>query len=258
MWERELQAANEAATAAAKTLSQLFGQVKNVNKKGEIDLVTEADYQAEKILIEIIHRYFPGDNILSEEAGSREHASSRTWIIDPLDGTTNFVHGFPFFAVSIGLEAEGEMVAGVVLNPVMNERFEASRGNGAFLNHKPIAVSQTKHLKEALLATGFPYDIRDRHEEVLSRFKKMVIAAQGVRRPGSAALDICYVSAGKLDGFWEQGLHPWDTAAGVIIVKEAGGSLSTFQGNRYTPYEKSIVAANPLIHTQMIQVMKND
>ena len=257
MWKKELQAANEAATAAGKILSGLFGHVKNIIKKGEIDLVTEADYQAEKTLIETIRRYFPQDNILAEEAGEHEQSSNRTWIIDPLDGTTNFVHGFPFFAVSIGLEIAGEMVVGVILNPFMNERFEATKGKGAFLNHKPIVVSRTKHLKDALLATGFPYNIREKHEEVLDRFKKMVIAAQGIRRPGSAALDMCYVAAGKLDGFWEQGLKPWDTAAGIIIVKEAGGKLSTFQGTHYTPYEKSIVAANPFVHTQIIETMKN-
>ena len=257
MWEKELQAANEAATAAGQILNQLFGQVKDISKKGEIDLVTEADYQAEKTLIESIHRYFPQDNILAEEAGDHEQSSHRTWIIDPLDGTTNFVHGFPFFAVSIGLEIEGEMVAGVVLNPFMNERFEATRGKGAFLNRKPIAVSRTNHLKDALLATGFPYDIHEKHEEVLNYFRKMVITAQGVRRPGSAALDMCYVAAGKFDGFWEQGLKPWDTAAGVVIVKEAGGELSTFQGKHYSPYEESIVAANPLVHSQIIATLKN-
>ena len=257
MWEKELQAANEAATNAGKILSRLFGHVKSINKKGEIDLVTEADYQAEKTLIETIRRYFPQDNILAEEAGDHEQASHRTWIIDPLDGTTNFVHGFPFFAVSIGLEMEGEMVVGVVLNPFMNEHFEATKGEGAFLNRKPIAVSRTKHLKDALLATGFPYDIREKHEEVLNYFRKMVIAAQGVRRPGSAALDMCYVAAGKLDGFWEQGLKPWDTAAGVVIVKEAGGELSTFQGKHYTPYEKNIAAANPFLHSQIIATLNN-
>ena len=257
MWEKELQAANEAATAAGKILSRLFGQVKNITKKGEIDLVTEADYQAEETLIKTIRRYFPQDNILAEEAGKNERTSNRTWLIDPLDGTTNFVHGFPFFSVSIGLEAKGEMVVGVVLNPFMHERFEGTKGKGAFLNHKPIAVSRTNHLKEALLATGFPYDIRETHEEVLNRFKKMVISAQGVRRPGSASLDMCYVAAGKLDGFWEQGLKPWDTAAGVIIVEEAGGKLSTFQGTHYTPYRKSIVAANPFVHAQIIETMKN-
>ena len=255
MWKKELNVAKEAATAAGKILTRLFGRVSHITKKGTIDLVTEADFQSEKTVIDIIRRYFPQDSILSEELGEHERSSSRTWIIDPLDGTTNFVHGFPFFAVSIALEINEDLVAGVVLNPYMTELFEAAKGTGAFLNGNPIAVSRTSNLAEALLATGFPYDIQEKADEVLNQFRKMVVSSQGVRRPGSAAIDMCYVAAGMLDGFWEQGLKPWDTAAGMVIVQEAGGTLSTFQGDPYSPYRNSVVAANPLIHEAMITAL---
>ncbi len=256
MWEKELNTAREAATAAGKILNGLFGQVTRITQKSHIDLVTEADVQSEKIVIDIIRKTFPQDNILAEEAGEHVHASNRTWIIDPLDGTTNFVHGFPFFAVSIGLEVDKKSVVGVVLNPFMNEFFEAAKGAGAFLNSKPIRVTRTPSLEESLLATGFPYDIHERADEIMGPLKKMVVSAQGVRRPGAASLDMCYVAAGRLDGFWEQGLHPWDTAAGIVITEEAGGRLSTFQGAPYTPYQKSIVAANPFIHDAMVEILK--
>lgn len=258
MWKNELKAAKEAAMAAGEILRRLFGQVKHITQKGDIDLVTEADFQAEKTVIEIIRQYFPQDNILSEETGNHENPSDRTWLIDPLDGTTNFVHGFPFFAVSIGLEVDGKSVVGVIFNPFMNELFEAAKGLGAFLNNRSIEVSKTRNMKEALLATGFPYDIQEKHEEILNRLKKIIVKAQGVRRPGAAAIDMCYVAAGKLDGFWEQGLKPWDTAAGIVIVEEAGGKLSTFQGDRYTPYQKTIVAANPFIHSAIIDVLNSE
>ena len=258
MWQKELNAAKEAAKTAGEILSRLFGQVSHITKKGDIDLVTEADFQAEKAILEIIHLNFPQDNILAEESGGQEHASKRTWLVDPLDGTTNFVHGFPFFAVSIALEVENELVLGVVHNPFMDEIFEATKGTGAFLNKEPLKVSKTQNMKDALLATGFPYDIHERPERVMALLEKMVVVAQGVRRPGSAAIDMCYVAAGRLDGFWEQELKPWDTAAGAVIVKEAGGRLSTFQGEPYTPYLKSIVAANPFIHDAMIEILKDN
>lgn len=258
MWEKELNTAKEAATTAGKILSRLFGQVRQITKKSDIDLVTEADVQSEKKVIEIIRRTFPQDNILAEEAGGHAYSSNRTWIIDPLDGTTNFVHGFPFFAVSIGLEVDGKSVMGVVLNPFMNELFEAAKGAGAFLNSKSIRVSRTRDLKESLLATGFPYDIHKRADDVMGRLKKMVVTAQGVRRPGAASLDMCYVAAGRLDGFWEQGLHPWDTAAGIVITEEAGGKLSTYQGEPYTPYQKNIIAANPFILDAMVEILKGE
>ncbi len=255
MWEHELKIAKRAAKSAGKILNRLFGQVSHITKKGDIDLVTEADFQAEKIVLEIIHNNFPQDNIHSEEIGEQEYTSDRTWFIDPLDGTTNFVHGFPVFAVSIGLVVENDIVAGVVFNPYTNELFEAAKGTGAFLNNRSIKVSQTRDLGEALLATGFPYYIHKKPESIMALLEKMILAAQGVRRPGSAAIDMCYVAAGRLDGFWEQGLKPWDTAAGSIIVKEAGGRLSTFEGDPYTPYHKNVVASNPFIHRAMLELI---
>jgi myo-inositol-1(or 4)-monophosphatase len=257
MWNRELEVARHAARAAGKILISIFGHVNHIMKKGSIDLVTEADLEAEKIILKTIRRNFPKDSILSEESGKQQHTSGRTWIVDPLDGTTNFAHGFPFFAVSIALEIEKEIVLGIVYNPQMDEYYEAVRGKGSSLNNNPINVSGTSNLDESLLATGFPYDIREKSEEIIKFFSKMIVRSQGVRRPGSAAIDLCYVAAGRLDGFWEQGLNPWDTAAGIIIVEEAGGTVTTFEGKPYSPFKKTIVAANPLIHGEMIRVLNS-
>ncbi len=231
------------------------GTVNHIMKKGEIDLVTEADIQAEKAVLDILRRAYPDDSILSEEAGEREQSSHRTWVIDPLDGTTNFAHAFPFFAVSIALEVRGKTVLGLVSNPYMNEHFEARAGAGAKLNAKPIRVSATRRVKDALIGTGFPYDVHEKPDRVMSLFRKMIVAAQGIRRPGSAAIDLCYVAAGRLDGFWEQGLKPWDTAAGALIVEEAGGCLSTIDGGPYSPYSETILAANPYIHEEMMRIL---
>ncbi len=255
MWEDETALARQAAREAGEVLVQTLGHRPAVTKKGEIDLVTEADIQSEQIILELISARFPEDSILAEEAGGFRHRPERVWLVDPLDGTINFVHGFPFFAVSIALEVEKELVLGVVFNPFFGEFFHALRGEGAFLNGLPIAVSKSRTLQDSLLATGFPYDIHERPDRVLDHFRKMVVQAQGVRRPGSAALDLCYVAAGRLDGFWEEGLKPWDTAAGVVIVQEAGGLSSTYDGRAYTPYEKNLVASNPYIHEGMIRTL---
>jgi myo-inositol-1(or 4)-monophosphatase len=176
-------------------------------------------------------------------------------MIDPLDGTTNYAHSFPFFAVSIALQVKGEIVVGQVFNPILDERFEAVKGQGAFLNGKPIKVSKIRTLKESLLATGFPYTIYKDHEGVIDVFTRMLVRVQGVRRPGAAAIDLCYVASGKFDGFWEQGLNPWDTAAGSLIVREAGGMLSDYKGDAYSPFQKTVVAANPYIFTDMLKVL---
>ena len=255
-WKKELEAAHKSAHAAGAILSKMYGHVNHVTKKGDIDLVTDADLMSEQAILEVIRHNFPGDNINSEESGKLGEKSNRTWLIDPLDGTTNFAHCFPFFAVSIALEVSGRLVLGVVYNPYMDEYFEASEGAGAYLNNRRIEVSRTAELGEALLGTGFPYDIHDKPAEIIGLFGKMIIRAQGIRRPGAAALDLCYVAAGRLDGFWEQGLKPWDTAAGAVILKEAGGKLSSFGGAPYTPYMKSILAANPLIHDLMLKLLK--
>ena len=255
MWKTELETADRAARAAAGILMDVYGHVSEISKKGEIDLVTEGDIQAEKAILEIITKAFPGDSILSEEAGRKEAGPDRVWIIDPLDGTTNFAHGFPFFAVSVALQVKGEIVLGIVYNPFMKEYFEAEKGSGAQLNKNAIHVSPTIETTESLLATGFPYDIHENPSEIMDLFSKMVVRAQGIRRPGSAALDLCYVAAGKFDGFWEKGLRPWDTAAGKLIVEEAGGKVTTFEGTAFTPFNSTIIASNGHIHDELVRVV---
>ncbi len=256
MWDQELDIATLAAKEAGTVLKERFGQVHHIIKKGEIDLVTEADLKSESLILEIISSHFPGDNILSEETGDKNKRSARTWIVDPLDGTTNFAHGFPFFCVSIALEVDRKLVVGTVYSPYIGELFQAAEGKGAKLNGQPIRVSTIENIGDALLATGFPYDIHQRSEDVLDLFRNMVLVAQGVRRAGSAALDLCYVAAGRLDGFWEQSLKPWDTAAGCIILKEAGGVLSTYSGEPYSPYENTIVGSNPSVFPQILAITK--
>ena len=255
MYEHECEIAARAARSAGEVLKAKFGKVQHIVKKGEIDLVTDADLAAEEIVLEMLRNHFPKDNILSEEAGIRDGSSERNWIVDPLDGTTNFAHGFPFFAVSIALEVEKEIVLGIVYNPFMGEFFEAQKGEGSFLNGTPIHVSNARKLSDSLLSTGFPYDIRERSNRIFERFKAMVVSCQGVRRGGSAAVDMCYVAAGRLDGHWEENLKPWDTAAGVVIVSEAGGRLSTFDGQPFTPYQKSLVVCTPTIHGEVVEAL---
>jgi myo-inositol-1(or 4)-monophosphatase len=254
MWQKEMQTARYAAMEAGKILKELFGNINSISKKGEIDLVTEADLASEKTVIDIITGNFPKDRILSEEAGEKGKESDRMWIIDPLDGTTNFAHSFPVFGVSIALQAGNEIVAGVVYNPVMDEFFEAEKGKGAFLNKKTIKVSDKKNLKDSLIGTGFPYDVYERPDEVLDYLKRMIVRVQGIRRAGAAAVDLCYVAAGRLDGFWEQGLKPWDTAAGSLILREAGGIITDYTGNPYNPFVKTILASTPGIHSKMLEV----
>lgn len=256
MWEKEMSIARQAAIESGKVLNRLFGQTQKITKKGDIDLVTEADLQSERLILRTLSRHFPQDSIMTEESGYFNHHSQRIWIIDPLDGTTNFAHAFPFFAISIALQFQRDVVLGVVFNPYMNEHFEAVKGMGASLNNKPIKVSQAKELGQSLLATGFPYDVNKRPDDVIELFKKFTVLGQGVRRPGSAAIDLCYVAAGRLDGFWEERLKPWDTAAGSLIVQEAGGRVTSYEGTPYSPYQKNIVAANPFIHEAMLNVLK--
>jgi len=255
MWEKETRVAARAAVESGKILNDLFGETISIEKKGEIDLVTEADILSEKAVMETINKSFPRDAILTEESGEHGSESDRLWIIDPLDGTTNFAHSFPFFAVSIGLWVQDEMVLGVVYNPFMNEYFEARRGEGAFLNKKPIEVSKAEDLKNSLVATGFPYSVYKDPTRIMGLLQNMIVRVQGVRRPGAASVDLCYVASGRLDGFWEEGLQPWDTAAGSLIVREAGAIVSDFEGKGYSPFQKSIVAANPHIHPKMLDIL---
>ena len=258
MWEKELQIAGQAAKESGIILDNLFGKITNIEKKGEIDLLTEADIRSEKTIIKTISSNFPRDNILTEETGEHGLASDRLWIVDPLDGTTNFAHSFPFFAVSIALQVDREVVLGVVYNPFMDEFFEARKGEGVFLNKDLISVSQTKDLRESLVATGFPYSVYKDPNRIVKLLEKMIVHVQGVRRPGAASIDLCYVASGRLDGFWEEGLQPWDTAAGSLIVREAGGIVTDYAGDTYSPFQKSIVAANSAIHQKMLELIRTE
>lgn len=223
--------------------------------KGRVDLVTDADLASEKYIVEAVSKKYPSHSILAEEEAARDNHSDYRWIIDPLDGTTNFAHDFPFYCVSIGLEYKGGIVAGVVFDPERDEMFHACRGGGAFLNRKKIMVSNQSKLENALLATGFPYDIGNSREDNLNYFRRFAKTARGVRRAGSAALDLCYLACGRFDGFWELKLHPWDTAAAKIIVEEAGGIITDFQGGKYSVYDKYILAGNRKIHTRMKKIL---
>lgn len=255
MWEEELELSEQAAKSAGNILNRMFGRAGRITKKGVIDLVTEADLKAESAILEVIRNCFPHDHVISEEAGGQRWGTGRTWLIDPLDGTTNFAHGFPFFAVSIALEIGEDVILGIVYNPYLNEYFSAVKDGGAYLNGIPIKVSKTAKLEESLLVTGFPYDIRERPDRLIELFRRMILRSQGIRRAGSAAIDLCYVAAGRLDGFWEEGLKPWDTAAGMVILREAGGTVTNFEGEPFSPYHHSVVAANPVIHGAMIDAL---
>jgi myo-inositol-1(or 4)-monophosphatase len=253
----------QAALAAGEVLRHDYLKPHRITLKGAIDPVTETDFKSQETIINLIHQNFPDHAILAEEvlgggAGASgpwpsPQISPYRWIIDPLDGTVNFAHGFPMFCVSIAFEAEGIVEYGVVYDPLREELFEARRGGGATLNGEPIRVSAVDRLDAALLATGFPYDIRERLPETLGRLGRIMGVAQGVRRAGSAALDLCYVACGRLDGFWEEHLKPWDTAAGALIVTEASGRISTFSGDPYELTSPNVVASNGLLHANILE-----
>ncbi len=245
-----------AARAGGKVLLRYFTKKFRVDYKGEVNLVTEADRRAEAVIVSTLLRRFPDHQVLAEESGEgTRKASPYKWIIDPLDGTTNFAHTFPMFCVSIGLEVHGEMWVGVVFDPLRKELFVAEKGKGATLNGRPIKVSKTEKLNDSLLVTGFAYDVREDLKNNLDHFGNFSLRAQGVRRTGSAALDLCYVACGRLDGFWEMKLAPWDTAAGFLIATEAGATITDFKSQPYTIYLKEIVASNGRIHGEMIEVL---
>lgn len=230
----------------------------HIEHKNPIDLVTDADRAAEQCAIDRLSAQFPSHRFLAEERGRVEHSTSPyLWIIDPLDGTTNFAHGFPFYCVSIGLEYRGHCVLGVVFDPSRNELFTATEGGGACLNGQRIDVSQTASLDNSLLVTGFAYDIRETANNNLDHFARFALKAQGIRRTGSAALDLCYVAAGRFDGFWEVKLHPWDMAAGSVILREAGGKLTNFDGEALSIYGQELVASNGHIHPAMLTVLRD-
>ena len=249
----------QTARDAGSLLAERFGRALRVTNKSELDLVTESDLASERLIIDRIKTYYPRHAILAEESGASSPATPEAqgewrWIIDPLDGTTNYAHGYPCFCVSIGLEHDGRMEIGVIYDPMREEMFTAERGQGAALNGRRIGVSTTPDLTGALLCTGFPYDVRER-SEFARHFANFIMNAQAVRRDGAAALDLAYVACGRFDGFWEEGLKPWDVAAGSLMVEEAGGRVSDYEGGPLSIYAPPILASNGLVHEQMMRVL---
>src|SRR5580658_358095 len=221
--------------------------------KGDYDLVTEADRASERLIVERLRNHFPTHSIVAEEGGGQEGSSEYRWYVDPLDGTTNFAHGFPAFNVTLGLECAGELIAGVIFDPLRNELFAAEKGGGAYLDNRRIHVSPVARIETSLVATGFPS--RKRHENVnVHFFYQLAMLSHGVRRAGAAALDLAYVACGRLDAFWEFGLNPWDMAAGVLLVREAGGTTSDMHGGAFSLRGPHMLADNSLLHQPMLGV----
>jgi myo-inositol-1(or 4)-monophosphatase len=230
----------------------------SVKEGGINDLVTEADHAADKAIISTIKATFPDHFILSEETGNMRSDSEYKWIIDPIDGTINFAHGIPICCVSIGLEKAGKMIAGMVYCPFMNEVYFAEKGKGAFLNDKPVSVSNESNLVHSCLVTGFPYKYLNEANGPLQVFERFIRKGVPVRRLGSAAIDLCWVASGRFEGFFEHKLNAWDSAAGFLMVEEAGGTITDFEGNYYSPYQPHIVATNGKIHADLLKVVKNE
>lgn len=257
--EGALDFAIETALAAGGILRHRVSGERTVELKGEVDLVTDADHASEELIASRIAAEFPGHRFVGEEGShladrAPERAEGFTWVVDPIDGTTNFAHGYPHFCVSIALERDGEVLLGAVYNPMLDEVFSAEQGAGARLNGMPIYVSDTSDLIESLLATGFAYNVEDRDEN--SRvWNAFLPKCRGVRRDGSAALNLCYVAAGRLDGFWERPIQPWDIAAGALIVMESGGVLSGYGEHDFDPWRREVIATNRGISGDVRQIV---
>jgi len=245
-----------AALEAGQILKQKVNTALKIDYKGRVNLITEADRMSENSIIESIRRQFPEHQILAEESPLIETSSDYKWIIDPLDGTTNFVHGFAFFSVSIGLEYQKELLLGVVHAPLLDETFTAMKNQGAFLNGQPIRVSRVRKLADSLLATGFPYENNATFRRNFEHFRRIYPLTQGVRRVGSAAIDLCYTACGRFDGFWELDLNAWDVAAGALILQEAGGKTVNMDGSAFSIYARQILATNGLIEAELLPIFK--
>jgi myo-inositol-1(or 4)-monophosphatase len=248
----------ETARDAGSILLEKFGRISAITKKGDINLVTEADLASEEMIVERIRSHYPRHSVLAEEGGEVIKVggdSTWKWIIDPLDGTTNYAHGYPCFCVTLALEHDGEIVIGVTYDPTRNELFAAEKGRGATLNGKPIRVSSTEKLSESLIVTGFPYDFKQR-ENFARHFTEFLLSSRGIRRDGSAAIDMAYVACGRFDGFWEEGLNPWDVAAGKLLIEEAGGVITYYDGSKFSICNPPICASNGAIHGQMLEVLR--
>jgi len=254
--DKYLSAAKDAAYKAGKMLWENFNEAREIFFKGTIDLVTRFDTLSQKMIFKHLSTCFPDHDFLAEEGLSEEKGSEFRWLIDPIDGTTNFAHKFPVFCVSMALEKKQRIVLGVVYDPTREEMFSAVEGEGAFLNGEKIRVSSIDDLGKSLIATGFPYDIRESEVNNINHFNNFVTRVQAIRRCGSAAMDLCYVACERFDGFWELKLNPWDVAAGTLIVKEAGGQVSDFQNREYSVHGLETLASNGLIHQQMIDILQ--
>jgi myo-inositol-1(or 4)-monophosphatase len=250
-----LAVAMEAALRAGRIQRERYGRGVAVELKGEIDLVTEVDRACELAIVETIRARFPGHDIVTEETDLARTGSHHVWYVDPLDGTTNFAHSYPMFCVSVALVRDGEIVAGVVLDPLRDELFAAEKGGGAHLNGRPLRVSSASRLIESLLITGFPYDLHDKLEERLRPFNKVMGRARAIRRDGAAALDLCYVAAGRADGFWEAILKPWDMHAGRLVLAEAGGRATRLDGGPLGLGPEGVVATNGRIHDELLGLL---
>jgi myo-inositol-1(or 4)-monophosphatase len=252
-----LHVAQDAAYQAGALLKDNWLKAKTIEIKTDIvDLVTNVDKASDALITQLLRTHFPTHQIIAEESAISGQPSDYRWYIDPIDGTTNFAHSFPHFAVSIALAHKTQMIVGVVYDPLRDELFRAARGDGATLNGHPIHVSLTPQLDQSLVLTGFPYDRRQRSEYYLRFYQAFMLRTQGVRRCGSAALDLCYVASGRSDAFWEWRLHPWDTAAGSLIVEEAGGKMSDFFGHFFDITGEQTLASNGLLHTAMVEVLR--
>ena len=249
-----LEEARRIAAEAGDLLRGFYARSGEVRFKGEVNLVTDADTASQDLIHDRLSRAFPGHDFLAEEGLERLSGSDFRWVFDPLDGTTNFAHRLPVFCVSIGLEHRGVLACGVVFNPMSGEMFWAERGEGAFLDGRPVRVSEIAELGKALVATGFPYDLRTTRTNVAPH-ERFLLRSQAVRRCGSAAIDLCYVACGRFDGFWEFQLNPWDTAAGAVIAAEAGGRITDFRGRPVDIYHPEVLASNGLIHEAMLEVL---
>jgi myo-inositol-1(or 4)-monophosphatase len=248
-----LNTAVEIARESGALLAQLFTQPVEITYKRRSDLVTAADRRSEALIVERLRRHFPEHGIVAEEGGGHSAPSEYCWYVDPLDGTTNFAHGFPMFCVTLGLARRGEVIAGVVYDPTRDDLYTAERGGGAYLNGRRLQVSRTEKLSESLVATGFP-PFATNHDLNIKFYFRFTELSHGIRRCGSAALDLCSVAAGRFDGFWELKLNPWDKAAGSLLVTEAGGRMSDIEGRPFDLLGDDVFASNGLIHDQMLQV----
>ena len=251
---RYLDVAIEAAREAGGILLEEFARPVKISYKGEVDIVTQADRRSEQAIVARLRTHFPKHSVIAEEGGGAESDSPFRWHVDPLDGTTNFAHGYPAFAVSIGLEQEGELIVGVIYQPVSQELFTTAQGEGAYLNQRKIRVSVIPELSSSLLGTGFPSVKRTQNLNI-HYYWDFTLRSHGVRRNGSAALDLAAVACGRFDGFWEFGLRSWDSAAGALLVREAGGIVTRFDGQPYQPGDPDLLASNGLVHAEMRQVV---